>query len=56
MAKIFKLEHRVVIFTKTFTFYGDRNNLPDLLGDKRKLNVIVATVLLLVEKKDKSYF
>ena len=44
-------------FRKLFTFYGNRNNLQDLLGEShKKLNVIVATVLLKVEKKDTSYF
>ena len=44
-------------FRKLFTFYGNRNNLQDLLGEShKKLNVIVASVLLLVEKKDTRYF
>ena len=46
-------------FRKFFTFYGNGNkfNLQDLLGEShKKLNEIVATILLLVEKKkDKNY-
>ena len=43
-------------FRKLFTFLLQQNNLQDLLGEShKKLNVIVATVLLLVAKKDKSY-
>ena len=44
-------------FRKLFTFYGYRNNLQDLLGESHKeLNVIVATVLLLFEKKREKIF
>ena len=44
-------------FRKLFTFYGNRNNLQDLLGEShKKLNVIVATVLLLFEKKKEKIF
>ena len=46
-------------FRKLFTFYGNGNkfNLQDLLGEShKKLNGIVATILLLVEKKkDENY-
>ena len=55
LAKILKPGHRVAVFSKTFYLLLQQNNLQDLLGEShKKLNVIVATVLLLVEKKDKS--
>ena len=57
MAKIFKLEHRVAVFSKTFYLLLQQNNLQDLLGEShKKLNVIVATVLLLFEKKKEKIF
>ena len=56
LAKILKLGHRVAVFSKTFYLLLQQNNLQDLLGEShKKLNMIVATVLLLDEKKDKSY-
>ena len=39
-------------FRKLFTFLLQQNNLQDLLGEShKKLNMIVATVLLLDEEK-----
>ena len=56
LAKIFKLEHRFAVLSKTFYLLLQQNNLQDLLGEShKKLNVIVATVLLL-KKKIKAIF
>ena len=38
---------------KLFTIYPSRNTLPDLLESRKKLNIVVLTVLFLVEKVER---